>query len=377
MPWKQLVLDLTKDSTKPCPKSTKNMGTIANGVPVVWANQAFSDMRQSFLTNVLPESCEACAVPAGVGSYREWKNKKFVETRVITNSDTDTDLNLPKVLNVVLSSISNIAPRISEYGESSLTEQFASNSINLQKYVEIAEEPLPITVLQGAFTNASVVSIRGGEPLMHPHIIELIDMILEEAGDNLKQISFKTNMTYRNIELFDKLQTLKKKVSVSFDVNIDGNESVHEYIRHGAVWNDIIDNIVFVSKNYNSINFSVATQISILNIGYITETMTAIHNIQKESHLKIKFIESNFFVEQANHLSPRNLPYNVKQQYLNKIVEFDHTGLIIPDVALVLTTCKNILKTPPDYPMTSFYEYITAFDEAAGTDYKTLYPELV
>lgn len=376
-PWVHSVLDLTKDSIKPCEKSAEHMGSITDGVSVVWVNQKFSDMRQEFLNNTLPTSCEACAVPAGTPSYRVWKNTKFVTSRVITSTDTETDLNMPKSVNVILSNISNIAPRVFENGASSLTEQFASNSANLRKYVEIAEEPLPITVLQGSFTNVSVVTINGGEPLMHPHIIQLLDMIIEEAGDKLKHISFKTNMTYRNIELFDKLKTLKNKVSVNFDVKIDGNESIHEYISHGAVWNDVVDNMLFVSKNYDSINFSATTQISILNIGYITETLTAIHNIQKENHLNIKFVEFNWFVEQANHLTPRNLPYNLKQQYLNKIVDFDHTGLIIPEVNAVLNNCKNILKSSPEYPMTSFYEYITAFDEAAGTDYRTLYPELV
>jgi ankyrin repeat protein len=376
-PWVHSVLDLNKDSINPCEKSTEHMGNITTGVPVVWSGPQYTSMRGEFLNNTLPSSCEVCAVPAGVGSYREWKNTRFIVSRVITNADTDTDLNMPRSLTLNLSNISNIAPRVSERGESSLTEQFASNSANLRKYIEVANGPLPITVLQGSFENVSALAISGGEPLMYPHIVQLIDMVVEEAGDKLKQISFKTNMTYRNVELFDKLNTLKNKVSINFDVNIDGHAPVHEYIRHGAVWNDIIDNMLFVSDNYNGINFSVTTQVSILNIGYITETLTAIYNIQKDNRSKIKFIESNFFIEKANHLSPKNLPYNLKQQYLNKITAFDYSAISIPEVASLLNNFKNILKTPPEYPMTSFYEYITAFDEAAGTDYRTLYPELV
>lgn len=375
--WVHSVLDLTKDSVNPCEKSAEHMGTVSEGFPIVWANQKFSSMRQDFLNNTLPTSCAVCAVPAGLPSYRDWKNKKFLISRLVNNSDNDTDLNMPKSVTVVLSNISNVAPRVVENGESSLTEQFASNSATLRNYVSVAEEPLPITVLQGSFVNASFVIIKGGEPLMHPHVGELLDMIIEEAGDKLKHISFKTNMSYRNTELFDKLHTLKNKVSVNFDVSIDGNESVHEYIRHGAVWNDMVENILFVSKNYDSINFSVTTQVSILNIGYITETLKAIHDIQKDNHLNVKFLEFNFFKETANNLNPSNLPYNIKQQYLNKIVDFDCTKLIIPEVASVLNTCKNILKSSPEYSMTAFYEYITAFDEVAGTDYKTLYPELV
>jgi hypothetical protein len=161
-PWVHSVLDLTKDSINPCEKSAEHMGSITDGVPIVWTNQKYSSMRQEFLNNTLPLSCEVCAVPVGTPSYRDWKNKKFVASRVITNADTDVDLNLPRSVNLVLSNISNIAPRVFENGESSLTNQFASNSTNLRKYVAIAEEPLPITVLRGSFENVSVVTFRGG-----------------------------------------------------------------------------------------------------------------------------------------------------------------------------------------------------------------------
>jgi organic radical activating enzyme len=354
------------------------MGNISEGLPVVWVNQAFTSMREDFLNNTLPSGCSICAVPAGTPSYRDWKNKKFTLSRMITNEDANTVTN-PKSVTVVLSNISNVAHRTDEPGGSSLLEQKISNSSNLRKYVEDSSNALPITTLEGSFTNASIVIIRGGEPLMHPHIIELVDMILEESGDKLRQIIFKTNMTYRNIALFDKLLNLKNKVSVVFDVYIEGNTSVHEYIRHGAVWNNIVDNMLFVAKNYENINFHSTTQISILNIGYITDTLTAIHNLQKDSDLNIKFREINYHVDldPRQHLNPRNLPYNIKQQYLNKIVGFDYSRIMIPNVHEMLNTCKNVLKSVPNYSMTPFYEYIEAFDEAAGTDYKTVYPELV
>jgi organic radical activating enzyme len=376
LPWIHAELNLQKNSVATCAKSTDTIGTLSDRVPVVWASQKYSDVRQSFLENTLPSACSACAVPAGIPSFREWRNASFAGNRYVYG-DTDT-LELPKSVTVILPSVSNVAPRTYERGESTVSNTLSLQSSKLQKFIPGYDaEPVSIDTLTGSFSNLSRVMICGGEPLMNPNIIPLIDMIVEEAGDSLQQLVIETNMSYRNIDLFEKLKSLSDKVAVSFTVNIDGPKKIHEYIRHGIVWEDMVDNMLFVSKEYSSIRFRALVHVSILNVGYIPETLEALNSIQKETHLSVKFIEVHSFEERVGHLNPSILPYNVKQQYLNKLVNFDFSGIALLEASAIVSRCKQILKSAPDYPMSSFYEYITAFDEATGTDYKTLYPELV
>lgn len=374
LPWKHVELNLVKDSVTTCPRSVTTIGSITDGVPVVWANQTYNSIRQSFLAESIPGACTACD-----GDYTNIPYKQHRNTVLKINGYLDGDTNTleaPASVSVVLSNISNVAPRMYEIvGTSSKTQELADNNQVLRRFVPIVEEILPITSLQGSFVNAKRVMIEGGEPTMHPHIIPLIDMILEESGNKLRQLVISTNMTYRNVELLDKLKSISDKVSVIFNILIDGNNTIHEYIRHGANWNNIVDNIDFTSIKYNFIQYIILTHVSILNIGYLPELFVNLDQLLS-SHRKFRFKEVQCTIDKEDHLGPINLPYDVKQQYLNKINDFKFVNLRINETKKILDSCKQILQSAPNRSMTAFYDYITAFDTAAGTDYKMLYPEL-
>ena len=375
LPWKHVELNLVKDSVSTCPRSVTTMGSITDGVPVVWTNQTYNSIRQSFLAENIPVACTECDGDYTTVSYKQHRNTAL-KINGYLGGDTDT-LEAPVSVSVVLSNISNVAPRVYEtVGTSSKTEELASNNQVLRRFVPIVEEILPITSLQGSFVNAKRVTIEGGEPTMHPHIIPLIDMILEESGNKLRQLVISTNMTYRNVELLDKLKSLSDRISVIFNVLIDGNSNTNEYIRHGANWNTIVDNINFTSTKYNFIRYIVLTHISILNIGYLPELFETLDQLQTD-YKKFRIDEVQCTIDKEQHLSPTNLPYDVKQQYLNKINDFEFVNLRIKETKKILDSCKRILQSAPNRSMTAFYDYITAFDTAAGTDYKLLYPELV
>ena len=374
LPWKHVELNLVKDSVTTCPRSVATIGSITDGVPVVWTNQTYNSIRQSFLNEIIPSACTACDGDYANTSYKQHRNITLKKNGYL-DGDTDS-LEAPVSISVVLSNISNVAPRIYETtGTSSKTQELAANNQVLRRFVPVSEEILPITSLQGSFINAKRVTIEGGEPTMHPHIIPLIDMILEESDNKLKQLVITTNMTYRNVELLDKLKLLSNKVAVIFNILIDGNSGIHEYIRHGANWNTIVDNIDFTSTNYNFIRYIILTHISILNIGYLPELFVNLDQLQT-NHKKFRFDEVQCTIDKEDHLGPVNLPYDVKQQYLNKINDFEFVNLRIKETKKILDTCKRILQSAPNRSMTLFYDYITAFDEVAGTDYKLLYPEL-
>ena len=373
VPWIHTNIDVPNNVVKSCPRGQFEMGKFSDSVPVVWANEKYSKLRQDFMNNIQSDNCISCAVGGDTRTVRGEKNRSFFGRRML--NQLSEDIVQPKSVEVNLSNLSNVAPRYSYANESNILNDFISRSETLANYLTTTNTNLvTVNSLRGAFTNAELVTIWGGEPFMFPGIVDLIDLILEESDGNLKQIVFITSMNYKNQELLDKLESLLNKVSVVMNVYIDGPKEIYEYIRQGASFDTMCQNLKDIAAKYRHFKFNVSFGISMLNVGYITDLLETLNLIQRSS--SVRFIEAIFFVDNSKFLHPQNLPYSVKQEYLNKILSYDFSMSIIPETRIVLTMIKHMLTSAPKNSMADFYEYIEAFDAVAGTDYKIIYPEL-
>lgn len=374
VPWIHTDIDVPNDIVRTCSKGKFEMGKFSDSVPVVWTNEKYNKLRQDFMNNIQSDNCISCAVGGDTRTVRGERNKSFYRRRFLNQSSED--IVQPKSVEVNLSNLSNVAPRYSYANESTVLNEFISRSETLSKHlVPTNSKIVTVDSLRGAFTDAEIVTIGGGEPFMFPGIVDLVDLILEESNSNLKQITFITSMNYKNQELLDKLDSLINKVSVVMNVYIDGPKDIYEYIRHGASFDTMCQNLKEMALNYRQFKFNPVFGISMLNVGYIPDLLETLHLIQKENK-SITFVEAIFFVDNSKFLHPQNLPYSVKQEYLNKISNYDFTKNPISELRMILNMIRHMLTSAPKNSMSEFYEYIDAFDAVAGTDYKTLYPEL-
>ncbi len=375
VPWVHTEIDVPNDVVRTCPRGTFEMGKFSDGVPIVWTNDKYTKLRQDFMDNIQSNNCVDCASGGDTKTFRSDKNDSFMMLRFLHRDSAD--IISPKSVEVNLSNVSDVAVRYSYANESTMLNDFISRSTDLAKYISPSNSTIPtIDSFRGAFNNVEVVMISGGEPFMFPGIVDLIDLIVQESNGNLKKLVIFTSMTYKNQALLDKLQSLSDKVSIGLNIHIDGPKDIYQYIRHGASYDSMIANLKEVAGVHRYIKFNAVFGISILNVGYITDVLETINNIQKESNLSIRFLEAVFSVDNASFLYPTNLPYSIKQQYLNKINQYDFSKITVPQTRTILLMVKNMLTSPPQNSMADFYEYIAAFDAVAGTDYKTIYPEL-
>ncbi len=375
VPWVHTEIDVPNNSVRTCPRGTFEMGKFSDGVPVVWTNEKYSKLRQDFMDNIQSDNCIDCASGGDTKTFRSDKNQSFYGRRML--NENSENIISPKSVEVCISNQSNVAPRKSYDNKSTIINGYIANSSALQKYLEPSVNTVPnVEDFRGAFVNAEIVSLLGGEPFMYDGIVDLIDLILEESNGCLRQITIFTNLTYKNQAFLDKLASLKNKVSIVINVHIEGPKSIHDYIRHGSSFDTVVANLKEIALNYRHFRFNAVFGISILNVGYIPEVLDTIHNIQKDSNSTIKFMDTFYSVDNSTILHPSNLPYSVKQEYLNRLMNYNFSGNIITELRTILAMTKNMLTSPPKNSMADFYEYIEAFDAVAGTDYKTIYPEL-
>lgn len=365
LPWLHAEVNLQNNTVHPCCKYHGNIGHVSEGLANVWQNN-FESLRNNFVNGIKVDQCKACDVPQDVFSYKKWKNKAYIPIM-------DSNNTLPKVFHFSLRNTCNFACRMCGPNFSSTLAQLTKKSETLQNYIGIEhtiDNKFDIQKLEGSFKDLMFITLSGGEPLLGNDTVELIKLVQKEAK-NIKSVSFATNMSTLNVELFDELTKLD--CTVIFNISIDGIQRVHEYIRHKSNYQEMLDNIKFVRTNYPNFKFGINSTISILNVGYVSELLLELERIQET--LDVKFGQFNTTpVLNRSFLHPKILPEEIKQTYISKIKESNITTSI-KDSEMLLPTALFLLEQTSTESLDDFVKFTKEFDRISGTDVTSVYPE--
>lgn len=370
LPWVLAEVQLHKHYLGPCCKYEENLGSLKdNELPVVWFGEKFTNFRERMAAGDPLEGCKTCYIAEDVFSYKEKKNKDF--RRLLNDVDVDNP-SLPKVMHIGLTNICNLACRMCNPNQSSKLLQVINKTDNLKSYYPTfyADNTIDPQNLKGSFSEVMTVTFMGGEPMIDGSCLEILKMIKEESK-SLKEVTFITNFTKLNKDILDIVYSLGVRVTLA--VSIDGPPHLQEYIRYLAKWDDIYRNMKYVREHYPKIRFGFNSTISILNVGYVPETVKFLHNLEEDLRTRFDYCLPSI-VTDKEYLFPGNLPDRVKQLYIERIDNF-RGRMNIPHVNQLLISAKGLLQERPKRPFEDFIKFISEFDRVAGTDYKTIYPE--
>lgn len=108
------------------------------------------------------------------------------------------------------------------------------------------------------------ISITGGEPLCHPRIYDIVELIIQEG--------FTIQMTTNGLLINDEfINTFSKYSDQCFriSVSLDGIKEAHDKVRGEGNFSKVMDRIKFLQKNH--FKFGINTVISNYNIDTIDE----------------------------------------------------------------------------------------------------------
>lgn len=371
LPWLLAEIQLHKHYLGPCCKYEENLGSLEeNELPVVWFGEKFKNFRQRIAEGNPLEGCKTCYISDSVFSYKDKKNKDFYP--FLNKIDVDNPT-LPKVVHIGLTNICNLACRMCNPNQSSKLHQFISKSPELNSYYPtfFADNKVDPKKLKGSFAETSIVTFMGGEPMIDESCLEILKMIKEEST-KLRSITFITNFTKLNKEILDIVNSLNIKVTLS--ISIDGPPKLQEYIRHFAKWDDIYNNMEYVRKHYPRFKFGSNSTISLLNVGYVADTVKFFHELENSLRTRFEFVQPSI-VTDKEYLHPGNLPDDIKEMYIDRINSYKGR-IIIPSSDQLLSSAKGLLAEQPKNTLDTFFNFITEFDKFAGTNYLDFYPEL-
>jgi len=171
------------------------------------------------------------------------------------------------------------------------------------------------------------VYFAGGEPLITSEHYQVLDKLIDINHTNLR-LSYNTNLsklTYKNFNVIDYWNQFN---NVSVSASIDASDAVAEYVRHGTIWADIVENICIIKKYAPTVNLKITSTVSFLTIENLIKLQTKWINekLFNASNLML------FVLIAPNYLSPAALPDHHKHRLKNIILKhintLDEIGLI-------------------------------------------------
>ena len=160
------------------------------------------------------------------------------------------------------------------------------------------------------------IYFAGGEPLITDEHYRILDKLIDIKHTDLR-LMYNTNLsklTYKNINVIDYWNQFS---DVSVGASIDAGGNVAEYVRHGTIWADIVENISFIKKYAPNVNLTISSTVSFLTIENLIELQIKWINekLFKPGHLQLTVLMT------PQYLSPAALPSHHKQRLSSIILK--------------------------------------------------------
>lgn len=258
-----IILTKTGVIVKPCCWYQEDIIPTDN----IWDSKKLIEIRDNNKNNLLdPTGCKQCI-------YMEKANHdQSRRTGVNTYyKSTATDLNGPRGLEISIDYTCNLAcvyctPLVSTQwrNELSLDKKIFPIRLNEQSIVEILDKL--------DLSNLDNIHFYGGDPFFTKTHEVVLDYLDKRIGLKNLYIWYNTNGTLRVPEHIFDLWNKCKLIKIYF--SIDDIGSRFEYIRYGAVWNEVSDNMLWY-KEFSPVNvmFTLQPTISCLNLFYHRELL--------------------------------------------------------------------------------------------------------
>ena len=169
--------------------------------------------------------------------------------------------------------------------------------------------------------NVEHIYFAGGEPLITNEHYQVLNKLIDIKHTNLR-LTYNTNLsklTYKNINVVDYWNQFS---NVSVGASIDASDAVAEYVRHGTIWTDIVENIRIVKKYAPNVNLTITSTVSFLTIENLIKLQTKWIN---EKLFDVGDLRVNVLIT-PHYMSPSALPMHHKQRLRNIILK--HIGVL-------------------------------------------------
>lgn len=283
---------------------TFNRYNISNGTALTEAmtSDLWNDIRKKMLNGDRVSGCRKCYAEESVNSssmriHENYLRNDNVQDRLVNDT---ADLKI-KYLEMTFGNYCNLKCRTCAGDLSSTWHEEEELIANFYpgRYSSIKILNIPFNWKPEDFMHIEEIKFTGGEPMIHPDFIKLLDMLIDIDMSKKISLDVFTNCSWNPGEKF--LNRLDKFRQVNISLSVDGIGNTNDYIRTPSKW-ETVDKVVDSwllqeSKNADKFRITWNPTINIYNILEIYEMILWWDNKQN-----LHFPESNW-----PHLDGKNL----------------------------------------------------------------------
>ena len=301
LPW--ISLDRNADTSNPsfAPCCLYQSKKEFHNFDEYWSSDELTKLRQEMLDNKRPSGCWKCwhDEDAGKKSMRQSVNESRLEPHLDCITKTNNELK-PLQVKLLSGASCNLACRMCQsHVSSKVYKVWESIGMPLKepyKYDWTSDQLIRLNA-----KSIRYIDLMGGEPFYHKKIHELIQWLVDNNHANHITIYVTSNAMLLNDNL---IKNLKQFENVVVIVSLDAVGKKHEYIRPGADWNIIVNNIEKLQQN--KLNVIIQPVISAINILCLPELIDWCND--KKLHMTQMSL-----VHEPEQLHPKNLPNKLKK----------------------------------------------------------------
>jgi radical SAM protein with 4Fe4S-binding SPASM domain len=286
MPFMHMYLN-TDGNVLPCCTAQYNlpMGNVREQpIKVVWNSEEYKELRRKIINDEPVESCKNCYLhdkeSGGTNSFRQWANRDFAEhVDIVDYMQPDgymTEMPL-KYFDVRFSNICNYKCR-------TCGDLFSTSWAQEDNKFRKDKKPITIHVSNGDpnlleqfkpyLPEMACVYFAGGEPLITPEHYEILEFLIEQKSTKML-LRYNSNMSvlsYKDKNVIDLWNQFEK---VDLYASIDSWGTRAEYIRHGTVWPEVVENLKRIKREAPHVSIQFNSVISLFNVLTVTDFLDA------------------------------------------------------------------------------------------------------
>ena len=306
-----------------------------------------TEVRKTAIAGNVPDICSDCVKQEKLTGTSPRLNNKYFDDETVKEVVTEEDV---RYLQIRLSNVCNFKCTICSSNFSHLIgkEQGIKNpleSINDAEFNELKEK-LP------KMKNLQLLIFAGGEPFYNASmLIDLLDYVPKTA-----EVAAHTNGSVFNKPLLDKFRTFKRAV---LTFSFDGSNRFFNYQRSNGNWDDVINNVKRIKKEYPLIKLRCDSTVSCVTFPDLPNFLIETEKLFGSRHVAIHFIQHPSYY-QINLL---------KLEVLNKVKD------LINDKVIIKNIDSAINNVPSNKTINDFWNY-TEYLKKNRTDINDYVPEI-
>ena len=214
------------------------------------------------------------------------------------------------------------------------------------------------------------IYFAGGEPLITEEHYAILDQLIANNNVNIK-MSYNTNLSklsYKNHNIFD---YWKQFSDVSVGASIDGSGSVAEYMRHGTVWQDTLNNIAAIKTQTPHVKLTVTSVVSWPTLQNLIELQTDWLEAGQFEHDQLLITA----LTAPSYFSVTTLPKRHKQSMTEKINEhIEYLGQC--ELAQHWAELRDFMNnTHTEHELSEFSKRTAMLDQHRNESFTELFPQ--